>query len=44
MQKVKTEKVAKDYLLLSQNESEFTKNKQLKHKGAPSRTLSSWDV
>ena len=31
MQKVKTEKVTKEYLLLSQNENEFTKKKQLKH-------------
>ena len=33
--KMKTEKVAKEYLLLSQNEQ---------HEGAPSRILPSWDV
>ena len=42
--KVKAEKVTKEYLLLSQNENEFTKKKQLKHEGAPSRILPSWDI
>ena len=39
MQKVKAEKVTKEYLLLSQNENEFTKKKQLKHEGAPRRGI-----
>ena len=44
MQKLKTEKVTKEFLLLSQNENEFIKKKQLKHEGVPSRILPSWDV
>ena len=44
MQKLKTEKVTKEYLLLSLNENEFTKKKKLKHERALSMILSSWDV
>ena len=42
MQKLKAEQVTKEYLLLSQNENEFTKKKQLKHERALSMILPSW--
>ena len=40
----KTEQVTKECLLLSQNENEFTKKKQLKQDRALSKILPSWDV